>query len=60
MAFQHMAYCLIGVHMAKWDVHITREIPRRLRWKKGGKVRGLTVTANSYQEIIPTEETRLI
>ena len=49
MTFQHMAYCLVGVRMAKYVVCISWHTPKRLRWIKGGKAGGLTVTANSYQ-----------
>ncbi|CAI8608684.1 unnamed protein product [Vicia faba] len=56
----HMACCLVGVRMAEWVVRIAWNALRRLHWKKGGKARGLTVTADSYHQIIPLEKTRQI
>ena len=46
--------------MTKWIVRIAWDTPRRLRWIKGEKACGLTFTADSYQKIIPIEETRQI
>ncbi|CAK8567793.1 unnamed protein product [Lathyrus sativus] len=57
---------LAYVMLSKWGRHGKMGCPhcmgntKVLTLEKGGKVRGLTVTIDSYQEIIPLEETRLI
>ena len=55
-----MACCLVGVRMEKWVVRIAWDTRKHLRWIKVGKAHGLTVTADSYQQIIHIEETRQI
>lgn len=46
--FLDMSHCLVGVRMAKWDVHIAWDTQKCLLWKWVGKVCGLSVIVGSY------------